>query len=74
MYEKNANNTGLEIDTRERLQAWDIYKQVFNAVGVDITSMPAELANIFSAYNVDLDLILKNLTTTNISDMYKEML
>lgn len=71
VYEKNANNTGLEIDTRERLQAWDIYKQVFNAVGVDITSMPTELANIFSAYNVDLDLILKNLTTTNISDMYK---
>lgn len=25
VYEKNANNTGLEIDTRERLQAWDIY-------------------------------------------------
>lgn len=71
VYEKNANTVDLGITTKERLQAWDVYKQVFNSVGLDITAMPTELKDIFSAYNIGLDAVLKTLTRTDINNMYR---
>lgn len=71
VYEKNAHTVDLGITTKERLQAWDIYKNVFNQVGIDIEKMPDELKDVFSAYDINLDQRLLNLTKTDISDMYR---
>lgn len=72
VYEKNSKTVHYSLETKEKLQAWDIYKQVFNAVGVDITKMPQELDNIFSPYNIGLDRHLRNLLHTDIQNMYRK--
>lgn len=67
VYENNSKSMTLPIGVKDRLQAWDIYKHAFNAVGVDITAMPQELNGIFSAYNTVLADHLDNLSKMDIS-------
>ena len=71
VYRKDSRTVHLPVTTKERLQAWQVYQQVFNNVGVDITAMPAELSNVFSAYNISLDLYLKNLSMVSYGNIYK---
>lgn len=72
VYRKDSKTIDLPVNTKERLQAWQIYKQVFNSVGVDITAMPAELSSVFSAYNIGLGIHLKNLSMLSYNDLYRQ--
>lgn len=72
VYQRTSKTVELPIDARKRLQTWDAYKQAFNAIGIDITSMPQELSSVFSAYNTDLGNQLKNLSKVGIQDIYSQ--
>lgn len=69
--EKNARTHTYADTVKSNLQAWDVYKQAFNAVGVDITSMPQELQSVFNATNTNLAQYLKNLQNIRINNLYK---
>lgn len=69
--EKNSR-THTYVDTiKDNLKAWDIYKQVFNAVGVDITSVPQEIQSVFNPLNDGLAKYLKSVSKLNITNIYK---
>lgn len=72
--EKNSRTHDRGSDAKERLQIWDLYKHVFNTVGVDIENMPQSIKNVFSAYNKGLVQDLRNLKSTNISYLSYENL
>lgn len=72
VYAKDAGTIDVPVSTRERLKAWEVYKQVFNDKGLDITSMPEELKSIFSAYNLDLGRQLRNIINTEFDNLYKK--
>lgn len=72
IYEKNSKTISFPVRIQERLQAWDVYKQVFNSAGVDITNVPASLKNVFNADNIGLCNHLKNLALLSIDNMYKK--
>ena len=59
--QKTADNNTVPIKIREKLRLWDLYKQTFNAVGVDIEAFPPEVKETFNAYSVDIVQNLKNL-------------
>lgn len=71
VYDKNSYTVDLPVTVREKLQAWDIYKQVFNAKGIDITAMPNELNGTFSAYNIGLGNELQNLVSLEPEHIYR---
>lgn len=52
--ERNGFTNTYNTDVTSRLKAWDVYKQVFNNIGIDIEKVPEELQGIFSAYDIDL--------------------
>lgn len=70
--EKNSRTNTYSDTVKEYLQSWDIYKQVFNKVGVDITSLPQELNNVFNALNIGLGQYLKNLSNVSPDNLYKK--
>ncbi len=72
VYQKNSRTLDLHLNTEEKLKAWEIYKQVFNNKGVDITSMPSELSSVFSAYNINMGKQLKNLSRISIGNLFKK--
>lgn len=53
------------------LKIWDIYKQVFNAKGVEIEALPSELGSVFNALNTDLARYLKGLQQISMDNLYK---
>ena len=55
----------------QALKVWDIYKQVFNAKGVDIESLPSELGSVFNALNTDIAKYLKGLQAISMDNIYK---
>lgn len=69
--EKSSNTVSYTDNVRERLQVWDAYKQAFNYVGVDISSMPQELQSVFNAMHSGLAQYLKNLEFTTPDNLYK---
>ena len=69
--EKNSRTFTQAIDVRERLAAWDIYKQFFNTVGIDITALPTELSGVFNAYNPVIAQYLINLQNSPIDFLNK---
>lgn len=69
--EKNARTHTYSDTVSDNLNIWDVYKQVFNGVGVDITNMPQELQGVFNALYRNLGQYLKNLSKVDISDLYK---
>lgn len=69
--QKNAR-TQLRVDrTKKALQAWDIYKQVFNAVGVDINNIPQELKNTINATYTDLGKYLRSIASLDMGNIYR---
>ena len=70
--EKNSRTHTYGDSVKKNLQVWDVYKQVFNGVGVDITAMPQELQSVFNAMNTGLAQYLKNLAGVDISNLYKK--
>lgn len=69
--EKNSRTHAYGDTVSDDLKIWDIYKQAFNGVGVDITTMPTELQGVFNALNTGLAQYLKNLGRVDISNLYK---
>ena len=69
--EKTSRTNTQGDDVKSYLRAWDIYKHAFNAVGVDITSMPPELQNTVNAMNTNLATYLKNIGMMNIKFLVK---
>lgn len=62
--EKNSTTHMQPTDVKQRLQIWDIYRQVFNANNIDLDNVPQELNTTFSAYNKELIDELINLKNT----------
>lgn len=60
-------------EVKERLQSWDLYKQVFNAIGIDIGNVPSDLTTTFSAYNKNLVQELQNLKRMSIQYLNKKL-
>ena len=69
--EKNSRTHTYGDTVKNDLKIWDIYKQAFNNVGVDITAMPQELQGVFNALNTGLAQYLKNLSMVDIRNLYK---
>lgn len=69
VYEKNASTFMQSIDVKQRLKAWGVYKQAFNAVGIDIENMPDQFKTMFSAFNTALAQQLKNYRYVRMSEM-----
>lgn len=72
VFKRDSRTLTLPVTVKEKLQAWQIYQQVFNKAGVDIKNPPAELANVFSANNVDLGRNLKNVVLLDYHNLYKK--
>lgn len=69
--EKNSRTHMFADTVKEDLDIWDIYKKAFNAVGVDITTLPQELNTVFNALNTGLGQYLKNLSKIDVNNLYK---
>lgn len=69
--EKNSRTHTYADTVKDNLKAWDIYKQVFNAVGVDITSVPQEIQSVFNPLNDGLAKYLKSVSKLNVTNIYK---
>lgn len=72
VFARDAGNIGVVETTKEKLKVWEVYKQVFNSVGVDLKSMPTELNSIFSANNMSLDLYLKDLKSLKFNNISRK--
>ena len=72
VYEKNSRTHNYGTSVKERLKVWDVYKQVFGSIGVDIENLPQELRGTFSPYTTDLVQQLINLKNQPINFLYKE--
>lgn len=70
--EKNANTHTYPLLVKQKLKVWDIYKQVFNSIGIDINNLPSELSGIVSVNNPDLVQQLKNFKFLRINDIYNK--
>ena len=70
--EKNSKTHTYPIGVKERLKIWDVYKQAFNGIGIDIENMPQELSTTFSAYNMALIQTLQNLKNLAIGNIYRK--
>lgn len=70
--EKNSRTFNYANGVNERLRIWDVYKQAFNGVGVDITSAPKDLLDVFNAMNTGLAQYLRNLVNVDIGNLYRK--
>lgn len=70
--EKNSRSLAIADSVNSMLQIWDVYKNAFNRIGVDIENMPDEISGIFNAYNTDIVQTLKNLKNVPVTSLYKK--
>lgn len=71
VFAKEAGTNTLGDIVKSQLEAWDIYKQAFNAKGVDITNLPQEVQNVINASNTDIGGYLRSLGTMSIQNIYR---
>lgn len=69
--EKNSRTHTYEDTVKSSLKAWEVYKQAFNGVGVDLTTVPVEIQNIVNAMNTNLASYLKNMRVLSMDNIYK---
>jgi hypothetical protein len=71
VFEKNAatHNHGTAI--KDRLKVWDVEKQAFAAVGIDLEGMPQEVKAVINPTTADLVTYLKNMQMLGIQNLYK---
>lgn len=48
---RNAFTQSYDVDVEQKLKVWEVYKQAFNSVGIDLDKIPPELQSMVSAYN-----------------------
>lgn len=69
--EKNSRTHMQPTDIKERLAIWDVYKQVFSSIGIDIENLPPELNSTFNANNINIVQRLKGLQLMSFNHLYK---
>ena len=69
--EKSSNTHMQPTDIKEKLAIWEIYKQAFNSIGIDIENLPPEITSTFNANNPNIVQRLRNLQAMSINYMYK---
>jgi len=53
--ELTYNTADVESNVKTKLECWNIYKQVFNGIGIDIDALPDLVKQIyFNSYNTSL--------------------
>ena len=72
VYEKNSNTHMFPTSVKEKLKIWEVEKQAFNAIGVDIEAMPQELNSLFNPNYTDLINYLRNLQNTQMNFLYRK--
>lgn len=70
--EKNARTHMQPTEVKERLKVWEVEKQFFSGVGIDIDNMPQALKKVFNPYNLGLVQRLQNLKRSQFNYLYKE--
>lgn len=70
--EKNSRTHTYAMSVKEKLKVWDVEKQAFAAVGIDIENMPQELKSTFTPTNNRLVTQLQNLQRVAIGYLYKK--
>lgn len=70
--EKNSRTHTYSIGVKEKLKIWEVEKQAFNAVGIDIDNMPQELKGTFTPTNTGLVSHLQNLQRVQMGNLYKK--
>ena len=70
--ERNSRTLMQPVEVKKRLQAWELYRNTFNNIGVDIETLPEEVRNIFNANNLTLAQDLLNLKNSRINYLYKD--
>lgn len=70
--EKDSNTHTQPTSVKGKLKAWEIEKQAFNAIGVDIDNLPQDVKSIVNPYQTDVVQTLKNLQNSQIQFMYKK--
>lgn len=73
--EKNSRTHMQPTYVKEKLKIWDVYKQAFNSIGVDIENMPKDTESVFNPNYVDIAQYMRNLQRANIRWLtYKDAL
>lgn len=70
--EKNSRTHTYGMGVKEKLKIWDVEKQAFAAVGIDIENMPQELKSTFTPTNIGLVQHLQNLQRVQMGNLYKK--
>ena len=70
--EKNSRTHTYGMGVKEKLKIWDVEKQAFAAVGIDIENMPQELKSTFTPTNTGLVQHLQNLQRVQMGNLYKK--
>lgn len=70
--EKDSNTHMRPTEIKKKLKAWEIEKQAFNNIGVDIENLPQEVRDVMNPYQTDIVQYLRNLQNSQINFMYKK--
>jgi hypothetical protein len=70
--EKSSRTHMQPTDIKERLAIWEVYRQAFNSIGIDIENLPQELNSTFNANNLNIAQTLRNLQAMNFNYLYKK--
>ena len=62
--EKNSRTHMQPTEVKERLKIWDVYKQAFNGIGVDIENLSPDLNSTFNANNPNIAQTMRNYQNT----------
>lgn len=63
--EKSSRTHMQPTDVKEKLKVWDVYKQAFNGIGVDIEHLSPDVVGIFNANNMDIAQTMRNYQNSN---------
>ena len=69
--EKTARTHIQPTEVKEKLAVWEVYKQAFGSIGVDIENLPDELRHLFNANNLNIAQTLINLQGLPFKYVYK---
>ena len=69
--QRDARSIMQPVEVKQRLQVWDMYKNAFNNIGIDIEALPQEVQYIFNANNLSLAQDLLNIKNSRFNYIYK---
>jgi hypothetical protein len=69
--ERNSRTIMQPVEVQQRLQLWELYRNAFNNIGVDIETLPDEIKDVFNANNTALAQTLLNIKNSRFNYLYK---